>query len=422
MLAPLIREGLVAVWSDHKIVAGADIDREIQAQLKRADVVLLLLSPDFLNSDYCYSVEMAAAIERHDNGRSIVIPIVLRDSDWGRTPIARLKALPTDAQPIAGWPNTDAAWLSVVTEIRRAVLAEQDRRQRVNETPKPLEKSMREMLRSNFQHIQERHDGVSVNKIKLGLKAVDEPIGGLERGELFLVAARPQSGLLEFCLGSAIYTTLKYKQKVMVASPRAKAERMSQRVLTAIGRVDTGRLQRGMLEDDEWDRLSMSIKILADANISFYDEPDFDISNLEKHVLDVVSDQGLDYLILDGLEFISNGQDGDEARIVKKLASIARKANVCVLANLTLGPQVDRRRDRRPLISDLESWHALHQQADGIIFLYRDSNYAGEVDYKDLVEVIVAKNPRGQAVSAQACYWEGYGIFDPMPSADDIQQ
>jgi len=102
-LSPLRRSRVIATWCDHRIAPGAEIDQEIADSLTTSDLVLLLVSPDFMNSDYCYLREMNCALRRHGAGRARVIPIILRPVDWNRTPIGKLLALPRDGKPVTSW-------------------------------------------------------------------------------------------------------------------------------------------------------------------------------------------------------------------------------------------------------------------------------------------------------------------------------
>lgn len=117
-LALLRRRGAIREWHDRKIPPGSPIDPAIADVLESADIILLLISSDFLASDYCYDKEMARALERHRAGEAVVIPIILRPVDFEDSPFAGLLALPTDAKPITTWPNRDEAWLNVAKGIR----------------------------------------------------------------------------------------------------------------------------------------------------------------------------------------------------------------------------------------------------------------------------------------------------------------
>lgn len=120
-LTPLQREGLIDVWHDRNISAGTEWKKEISKHLNTAHIILLLVSPDFIASDYCYSVEMKRAIERHEQEEARVIPIILQHVYWQIAPLNKLQALPTDAHPIVSktWHNRNEAFLNVVKGIRK---------------------------------------------------------------------------------------------------------------------------------------------------------------------------------------------------------------------------------------------------------------------------------------------------------------
>src|SRR2546421_11087118 len=120
-LSLLRRQGLISTWDNQEIVAGTDWAKMIDQRLEHASIILLLVSPDFLASDYCYQVEMKRALARHQAGEARVIPIAIRPADWAGAPFAYLEALPTDAKAITRWKNRDEAFVNVATGIRRAI-------------------------------------------------------------------------------------------------------------------------------------------------------------------------------------------------------------------------------------------------------------------------------------------------------------
>ena len=120
-LALLQRQRVIRSWHDRSIVAGQAWQAAIDEHLEKARIVLLLVSADFLASNYCYDIEMTRALERHDAGEATVIPIIVRDCDWSSAPFARLQALPKDATPVTSWQDRDGAWKSVALGIRAVV-------------------------------------------------------------------------------------------------------------------------------------------------------------------------------------------------------------------------------------------------------------------------------------------------------------
>jgi hypothetical protein len=120
-LSALKHRGVIETWHDRRILAGQALNPEIDSHIESADIILLLVSPDFLASDYCYRREMQRAMERHQNGSAIVIPVILRPCDWHDTPFGGLRAAPKDGRPITLWPNADEAFLDVVNSIKAAL-------------------------------------------------------------------------------------------------------------------------------------------------------------------------------------------------------------------------------------------------------------------------------------------------------------
>ena len=120
-LASLERLGLIAGWSDRDISAGLQWKKEIDKHLNEADIILLLISPDFIASNYCYSVEVKRAMKRHEAGEARVIPIILRPANWQEMPFGQLQALPAEGKPITKWGNRDEAFLDVTQGVRKVI-------------------------------------------------------------------------------------------------------------------------------------------------------------------------------------------------------------------------------------------------------------------------------------------------------------
>lgn len=120
-LVMLVRQGVVETVHDRCIRAGEDLDGEIDRYVEEADVILCLLSPDFFASNYCYSTEMARALERHKAGEAKVIPVILRHCEWLKSPLSKLRATPRDGKPVKAWADQDEAFLDIATDIRNVV-------------------------------------------------------------------------------------------------------------------------------------------------------------------------------------------------------------------------------------------------------------------------------------------------------------
>uniref|UniRef100_UPI00403FBE7D toll/interleukin-1 receptor domain-containing protein n=1 Tax=Pseudomonas sp. RSB 5.4 TaxID=3127459 RepID=UPI00403FBE7D len=133
-LAMLKRQGVIDTWHDRRIGAGQEIDAAIDDHINSDEIILLLISPDFIASDYCYNIEMTRAMERHDAGDAIIIPVILRPCDWHYAPFGKLLGTPQDGKPVTLWPDRDEAFLQVAKEVRK--VAERCSRNQPSTTPR----------------------------------------------------------------------------------------------------------------------------------------------------------------------------------------------------------------------------------------------------------------------------------------------
>ncbi len=154
-LTPLQREGLITLRADINISAGTKWEQEVHHYLNTAQIILLLISPDFMSSDYCYSVEMQRALERHERGEARVIPVILRTVPWRKTPLGKLQALPKDANPITRWPDQDEALNDVSERLREVVEASlvEEEQQRQAKAQEPEVHSPDDHLEENIANL-----------------------------------------------------------------------------------------------------------------------------------------------------------------------------------------------------------------------------------------------------------------------------
>ena len=117
----LHRQGFIEPWHDRLIGAGTEWKGQIDDNLERADIILLLVSADFIASDYCYDIEMKRALKRHHAKEARVIPVIVRDVSWTKAPFGKLQALPKDGKAVKLWPDKDQAWRDVADGIEKAV-------------------------------------------------------------------------------------------------------------------------------------------------------------------------------------------------------------------------------------------------------------------------------------------------------------
>ena len=121
-LKVLQRQGVIKAWNDRRIAAGSEWEKQILLNLQRAQIILLLVSSDFIASDYCLNIEVTQAMKRHRTGNSIVVPVILRPCDWESMPFGKLQAVPKDARPVTSWENRDEAFADIAATIRKIAL------------------------------------------------------------------------------------------------------------------------------------------------------------------------------------------------------------------------------------------------------------------------------------------------------------
>lgn len=166
-LSFLRRSKLIAEWHDRMIGAGDEWKGQIDRQLAAADIILLLVSADFIASDYCWGEEMTKALARHQLGEARVIPVILRPCRWQRTPLGSLQAVPKDGKPVSEWPNHDAAFDEIAVAIERTIadLQQQRRRageqaqQQVEEARKRAEAKAHQAIEEQQREAQQREQG-----------------------------------------------------------------------------------------------------------------------------------------------------------------------------------------------------------------------------------------------------------------------
>lgn len=196
-LSMLKREGLISTWHDRKILAGNDFGNEIDENLESSDIILLLVSPYFLASDYCYDIEMERALELHKNGSARVIPIILEHCDWQKADFGKLMALPKDGKPVTDYPNQHKAFLEIAQGIRKAIEESQNKtseptpskREVRTETASPTERKDPQRssnLRAKKRFTDKEKDDFLINSFEYAYKFFKNSLQELKNRNRFI--------------------------------------------------------------------------------------------------------------------------------------------------------------------------------------------------------------------------------------------
>jgi formylglycine-generating enzyme required for sulfatase activity len=178
-LKPLQQEGIITAWHDREIPPGAEWQNEIDRHLESAQIILLLISSDFLASDYCYSRELKRALERHESKEACVIPVILRSCDWQNTGFGKLQVLPTDGKAIKGWSDIDEAFTDVVKGLRRSIKQLTPVPNPPNLVGEPEEHNKPPLQSFNFETVNLNEQGKIIERLQIkGFNRFIENIGG----------------------------------------------------------------------------------------------------------------------------------------------------------------------------------------------------------------------------------------------------
>ncbi len=276
-------------------------------------------------------------------------------------------------------------------------------------------------MKEAVEILQERFDsGGSVTGLPTGYTEFDEMTAGLQPTDLLILAARPSMGKTTLAINMAEYAALKSKKAVAVFSMEMSASQLALRLMSSVGRVNASRLRTGQLEDEDWSRVSSAVRILKDVKIFIDDTPALspDVLRSKSRRLKREHDLGLiviDYLQLMAVPGNSENRATEISEISRSLKALAKELNVPVIALSQLNRSLETRTDKRPVMADLRESGAIEQDADVIVFIYRDEYYNKENSPdKGLAEIIIGKQRNGPTGAFKLKFFGEYTRFDNL--------
>jgi len=252
-----------------------------------------------------------------------------------------------------------------------------------------------------------------------GMRDLDEKINGLNKSDLLLLAARPAMGKTAFALNLCLNVAKKYKQTVAMFSLEMSREQLAMRLLSIESFVDGQKMATGKLTEDEWTKLGMASSALSQTDIRVDDNPAITVAEMNAKLRRL---DNLGLVIIDYLQLMTGsgyGKGGDNrvnvvSDISRSLKIMAKELNVPVvcLSQLSRGPEG--RTDKRPMLSDLRESGAIEQDADEVLFLYRDEYYNDDTEDKGVAECIVSKNRHGEVGTVKLQWIPQYQTFTDL--------
>lgn len=256
----------------------------------------------------------------------------------------------------------------------------------------------------------------AVTGIATGFIDLDYRTAGMQPSDLVLIAARPSMGKTAFVLNIAEHVAFKLHKTVAIFSLEMSKEQLVNRLFSLESKVDSQHIRTGQLSDQEWEKLIESAGVIGRSNLIIDDTPGISIAELRSKCRKFKLEQDLSMIIIDYLQLMSGSGRSDSRQqeisdISRSLKAIARELSVPVLALSQLSRAVEQRPDHRPMLSDLRESGAIEQDADVVMFLYRDDYYNHDTDRKDIAEVIIAKQRNGPIGTIELAWLPNYTKF-----------
>jgi len=256
----------------------------------------------------------------------------------------------------------------------------------------------------------------SVTGIATGFTDLDYRTAGMQPSDLVLIAARPSMGKTAFALNIAQHVAFKQNRTVAIFSLEMSKEQLVNRMFSLESNVDAQKLRTGQLNDQEWERLIESAGIIGKSNLIIDDTPGISVSELRSKCRKYKLEHNLSMIIIDYLQLMTGSGRVDSRQqeisdISRSLKAVARELSVPVLALSQLSRAVEQRPDHRPMLSDLRESGAIEQDADVVMFIYRDDYYNHDTDKKGVSEIIIAKQRNGPIGTVELAWLPEYTKF-----------
>lgn len=278
--------------------------------------------------------------------------------------------------------------------------------------------SIRDVLMEVFERVEflYNHRGGTTG-IPSGFVDLDKMTAGFQRNDLIILAARPSVGKTAFALNVAQNVAVRAGESVAIFSLEMSAAQLVQRMVCAESNVDATRMRTGELKGDDWEKLSMAIGSLSEAQIYIDDTPGITVADIRAKCRRLKKEKGLGMILIDYLQLIQGrGKAGENrqqevSEISRTLKMIARELEVPVIALSQLSRGVEQRQDKRPMMSDLRESGSIEQDADIVAFLYRDDYYDKESEKKNIIEIIIAKQRNGPVGTVELVFLKQFNKF-----------
>jgi replicative DNA helicase len=330
---------------------------------------------------------------------------------------ALLRRLVTVAGEIAELGYSLPEDVSAVVDRAESMVFEVAQR-RVVDTMAPL----RELLAASLDHLENLYArGDTITGIPTGYADLDERLAGLQKSNLVVVGARPAMGKTSFALGIVKHAAVHARVPVLLFSLEMSHLELTQRMLCSEAHVDATRMRNGRLLESDWPKISDAIGRLGDAPIYIDDNPNCTVMDIRAKSRRLKAREGLGLVVVDYLQLMgghsksrAENRQVEVSEISRGLKVLARELDIPVIALSQLSRNLEMRQDKRPVLADLRESGSIEQDADVVLFIYRDEVYNNDSPDRGSAEIIVAKHRNGPTGVTQLAFVDRYTRFASM--------
>ncbi|NKB76772.1 MAG: replicative DNA helicase [Gammaproteobacteria bacterium] len=296
-------------------------------------------------------------------------------------------------------------------------ISERDGRSRQGFTP------IQDLLTRSIDRIEELFESKeSITGVATGFRDLDDMTSGMQRGDLIIVAGRPSMGKTSFAMNIAEYVAVEKQQPVAIFSMEMPGEQLAMRMLSSLGRINSNRVRSGQLKEDDWPRVNSAVGMLDKAPMYIDDSAGLNPLDLRSRARRLLKEnKSLGLIVIDYLQLMQ-ASDSNENRateisgITRSLKMLAKELHVPVVALSQLNRSLEQRPNKRPVMSDLRESGAIEQDADVILFIYRDEVYNEDTDQKGVAEVIIGKQRNGPIGTTKLTFRGEFTRFESYAS------
>lgn len=425
-----------SVEAEQSVIGSMIMDREAIVVASE-----ILTGDDFYNKQY--GILFETMVELNDEGRPVDL-VTLQDRLKEKDVPPEVSSLEFVRDLITAVPTSANIkyYAGIVAEkstLRKLIRLNEEIANTCYAGKESLEVILEETEKKIFEVVQKRNTGefvpirqvvmnamdkiekASKNKgavtgIPTGFVDLDYRTAGMQPSDLVLIAARPSMGKTAFVLNIAEHVAFKQNKTVAIFSLEMSKEQLVNRLFSLESKVDSQHIRTGQLSDQEWEKLIESAGVIGRSNLIIDDTPGISIAELRSKCRKYKLEHNLSMIIIDYLQLMSGSGRSDSRQqeisdISRSLKAIARELSVPVLALSQLSRAVEQRPDHRPMLSDLRESGAIEQDADVVMFIYRDDYYNHDTEKKDVAEIIIAKQRNGPIGTVELAWLPNYTKF-----------